>query len=90
MPCSQGVANALNERDTRVSQSENIKGGEGGGGGGGDKGGNESVSDTARVTRPSFVHFMGLTLRYDYSRGCWVLLPSLASDAPHASRTDLT
>lgn len=32
--------------------------------------------DTARVIRPPFVHFMGLTLRYDYSRGYCVLLPS--------------
>lgn len=46
--------------------------------------------DTARVTRPPFVHFMGLTLRYDYSRGYCVLLPSLASDALHASRAALT
>lgn len=38
MPCSQGVANALNERDTRVSQSENIKAGEGGGRRKGEKG----------------------------------------------------
>lgn len=28
------------------------------------------------VTRPPFVHFMGLTLRYDYSRGYCVLLPA--------------
>jgi hypothetical protein len=73
-------ANARNEGDTRVSQSENGQRGVGG----------RDRVDGHRyrrgVTRPPFVRFMALTLRYDYSRGYCVLLPTLVSDALHASR----
>lgn len=49
-----------------------------------------SIIDTARVTRPPFVHFIGLTLRYDYSRGYCVLLPTLVLNTLHTHDDRLT